>query len=169
MATEIKVPTLGESVSTATVARWIKQAGEQVAADEALVELETDKGTVEISGPMAGVLSITVPEGGEVEVGAVLGSVEAGSGAAVAAPIAPPAAAPAKTPGPAANPQPGVNPPPRPIGPVSRPATSPTPAAAAPVPAAPAPAPAPAAHASISPTAHAPMPSAAKMMEEKSV
>ena len=134
MATEIKVPTLGESVTTATVARWIKQAGEAVAADEPLVELETDKVTVEVTAPAAGVLSISVPEGGEVEVGALLGTVEAGG--ATAAPV----------PGPAANPQPGINPPPRPLGPVSRPA-APPPAAAA----------------------HAPMPSAAKMMAEQAV
>ena len=72
MATEIVVPALGESVTTATVARWIKQQGETVAADEPLVELETDKVTVEVNAPSAGVLSsIGVPEGTEVEVGAV--------------------------------------------------------------------------------------------------
>ncbi len=136
MATEIKVPTLGESVTTATVARWIKQAGEAVAADEPLVELETDKVTVEVTAPAAGVLSIAVPEGGEVEVGALLGSVETAGAGAVPAP------------GPAANPLPGVNPPPRPIGPVSRPAAPPPVAA---------------------PATHAPMPSAAKLMEEQTV
>ncbi len=77
MATEIVVPALGESVTTATVARWIKQQGETVAADEPLVELETDKVTVEVNAPSAGVLSsIAVPEGTEVEVGAVLGVVD---------------------------------------------------------------------------------------------
>ena len=77
MATEIVVPALGESVTTATVARWIKQQGETVAADEPLVELETDKVTVEVNAPSAGVLSsIGVPEGTEVEVGAVLGVVD---------------------------------------------------------------------------------------------
>ena len=71
MATEIKVPTLGESVTTATVARWLKQAGDAVAADEPLVELETDKVTVEVNAPAAGMLAeITAAEGGEVEVGA---------------------------------------------------------------------------------------------------
>ncbi len=81
MATEIVVPALGESVTTATVARWIKQAGEAVAADEPLVELETDKVTVEVNAPAAGVLSsITVPEGTEVEVGAVLGMLDGGRG-----------------------------------------------------------------------------------------
>ena len=73
MATEIVVPALGESVTTATVARWIKQQGEAVKADEPLVELETDKVTVEVNAPSAGVLSsIAVPEGTEVAVGAVL-------------------------------------------------------------------------------------------------
>ena len=151
MATEIKVPTLGESVTTATVARWIKQAGEAVAVDEPLVELETDKVTVEVSAPVAGVLSINVPEGGEVEVGALLGTVEAG---ASVAPV----------PGPAANPLPGVNPPPRPLGPVSRPAPPPV-AAALPIPPVAAALPIPPVAAAL----HAPMPSAAKMMEEQVV
>ena len=95
MSTEIKVPTLGESVTTATVARWIKQEGEAVAADEPLVELETDKVTVEVAAPSAGVLaSIAVKEGEEVAVGALLGLVEAGAGA-VRAPAAAAASAPA--------------------------------------------------------------------------
>ncbi|MDB5380261.1 MAG: dihydrolipoamide succinyltransferase, partial [Rubritepida sp.] len=95
MATEILVPTLGESVSTATVARWLKQAGEAVAADEPLVELETDKVTVEVNAPAAGVLeAITAQQGAEVEPGALLGSIAAGSGAA-AAPAKPAAPAPA--------------------------------------------------------------------------
>ena len=77
MATEIKVPALGESVTTATIARWIKQPGETVAADEPLVELETDKVTVEVSAPAAGVLTaINFPEGSEVEVGALLGMLD---------------------------------------------------------------------------------------------
>ncbi|MBC7433851.1 MAG: 2-oxoglutarate dehydrogenase complex dihydrolipoyllysine-residue succinyltransferase [Rubritepida sp.] len=81
MATDIIVPTLGESVTTATVARWLKQAGDAVAADEPLVELETDKVTVEVPAPLAGVLeAIAVKEGAEVEPGAVLGSIAAGSG-----------------------------------------------------------------------------------------
>ncbi len=86
MATEIKVPTLGESVTTATIARWIKQPGDRVAADEPLVELETDKVTVEVSAPSAGVLTaINYPEGSEVEVGALLGMLDGDSvGAATA-------------------------------------------------------------------------------------
>ena len=111
MATEIVVPTLGESVTTATVARWIKQQGETVAADEPLVELETDKVTVEVNAPSAGVLSsIAVPEGTEVEVGSVLGMLDAA--AATANETLPPQV------------RPGVNPPPRAPGPVSRPAAS---------------------------------------------
>jgi 2-oxoglutarate dehydrogenase E2 component (dihydrolipoamide succinyltransferase) len=86
--TEILVPTLGESVSSATVARWLKQAGEAVAADEPLVELETDKVTVEVNAPAAGVLeAISAAEGAEVEPGAVLGSIAAGTGNAAAKPV----------------------------------------------------------------------------------
>jgi 2-oxoglutarate dehydrogenase E2 component (dihydrolipoamide succinyltransferase) len=94
MATDILVPTLGESVSSATVARWLKQAGEAVAADEPLVELETDKVTVEVNAPAAGVLeAIAAKEGAEVGPGAVLGSIAAGLAAAPAPPAAPTAAA----------------------------------------------------------------------------
>src|SRR5579883_3188242 len=76
MATEIKVPSLGESVTAATVARWLKQPGEAVARDEPIAELETDKATLEIPAPAAGVLSeILVPPGAEVPVGAVLGRI----------------------------------------------------------------------------------------------
>jgi 2-oxoglutarate dehydrogenase E2 component (dihydrolipoamide succinyltransferase) len=90
MATEILVPTLGESVSTATVARWLKKAGEAVAADEALVELETDKVTVEVNAPSAGVLeAIAAQEGAEVEPGALLGSIAAGVAAAAPKPAMP--------------------------------------------------------------------------------
>jgi len=171
MATEIKVPTLGESVTSATVARWMKQEGDAVAADEPLVELETDKVTVEVNAPAAGVLtSIAAAEGAEVAVGALLATLDAGAKAAApgatparttpapqaqpaARPASPqpapqPAPAPARAPEPApelatseaapagraaANPPPGVNPPPRPLGPVQRPASpgvQPLPAAA---------------------------------------
>jgi len=108
MATDIIVPTLGESVSTATVARWLKKAGEAVAADEPLVELETDKVTVEVNAPSAGVLAaISANEGAEVEPGAVLGSITAGAGAPAARPAA---AAPAATPAPAPAPAPAAAP-----------------------------------------------------------
>jgi 2-oxoglutarate dehydrogenase E2 component (dihydrolipoamide succinyltransferase) len=158
MATDIKVPTLGESVTTATVARWLKKAGEPVTADEPLVELETDKVTVEVNAPSAGVLGdIAAAEGAEVEVGALLGTVTEGAGTVSAPPK--PVATQA---GPAANPQAGINPPPRPSGPVARPATPPADASVI----------APStstAHAATNSTAHAPMPSAAKMMEERGV
>ncbi|MCO6386725.1 2-oxoglutarate dehydrogenase complex dihydrolipoyllysine-residue succinyltransferase [Aliihoeflea sp. 40Bstr573] len=85
MATEIRVPTLGESVSEATIGKWFKKAGDTIAADEPIVELETDKVTVEVPAPAAGTLSeITVQEGETVEVGALLGMIAAGSGAAAA-------------------------------------------------------------------------------------
>ncbi|OYV32908.1 MAG: dihydrolipoamide succinyltransferase, partial [Rhodospirillales bacterium 20-64-7] len=82
MAADITVPTLGESITSATIARWIKKAGETVAADEPVVELETDKVTVEVNAPEAGVIAeIVADEGAEVEVGAVLGRIGEGSGA----------------------------------------------------------------------------------------
>ena len=146
--TEIVVPTLGESVSSATVARWLKQAGEQVAADEPLVELETDKVTVEVNAPSAGVIeSIAADTGAEVSPGAVLGVIGAGNGAAAAPKKAAPAAAPAQqakakaeAPAPAAAaPQPKVETPRAPSGPVAVPG------------------------------GHAPLPAAAKMMAEKGI
>jgi 2-oxoglutarate dehydrogenase E2 component (dihydrolipoamide succinyltransferase) len=104
--TNIVVPSLGESVSSATVARWLKKAGDAVAADEPLVELETDKVTVEVNAPVAGVISaITADTGAEVLPGAVLGSIEAGAAAAAkpaAAPAPAPKAASAPVPAPAA-------------------------------------------------------------------
>lgn len=79
---EIKVPTLGESVSEATVAKWLKKEGDAVAADETIVELETDKVTLEVNAPEAGVISkIIAPEGTNVGVGAILGEIGAGSAA----------------------------------------------------------------------------------------
>ena len=86
MATEIVVPTLGESVKEATVAKWLKKVGDSVAMDEPLVELETDKVTLEVNASSAGVLKeIKVQSGTNVAVGAVLGSIGAGSAAAAAA------------------------------------------------------------------------------------
>ncbi|CBI77049.1 dihydrolipoamide succinyltransferase [Bartonella clarridgeiae 73] len=80
MATEIRVPTLGESVTEATIGKWFKKIGEAVAMDEPLVELETDKVTVEVPSPVAGKLSeIIAKEGDIVEVNALLGIVEAGA------------------------------------------------------------------------------------------
>jgi 2-oxoglutarate dehydrogenase E2 component (dihydrolipoamide succinyltransferase) len=83
MSVEIRVPTLGESVTEATVARWLKQPGERVERDEPVVELETDKVTLEVPAPQAGVISdIRVTEGGNVPVGAVLAVIADGVGAA---------------------------------------------------------------------------------------
>ncbi len=83
MATEIRVPTLGESVTEATVGQWFKKVGDLVRADEPLVELETDKVTLEVPAPAAGVIAaIAVKDGTTVNVGAVLGTIEA-NGAAV--------------------------------------------------------------------------------------
>ncbi len=82
MSIEIKVPTLGESVTEATIGQWYKKEGEAVAADEPLVELETDKVTIEVPAPSAGVLdSIVAADGDVVEVGALLGSIAEGAGA----------------------------------------------------------------------------------------
>ncbi len=101
MATEIKVPALGESVTEATVARWLKQPGDTVALDDPLVELETDKVTLEINAPAAGTLiEIVVPESSNVGVGAVLGLI--GEGAAKPAPAAAKPAPAAAKPAPAA-------------------------------------------------------------------
>nr|HRQ80777.1 dihydrolipoamide succinyltransferase [Azospirillaceae bacterium] len=83
MATEIKVPTLGESVSEATVARWLVKVGDAVAADQAIVELETDKVTLEVNAPAAGVLAeIVAGEGANVGVAALLGVIAEGAAAA---------------------------------------------------------------------------------------
>lgn len=83
MSVEIKVPTLGESVTTATVAKWLKKAGDTVVADEPIVELETDKVSVEVPAPQAGVLGTEVAKvGDEVEVGALLTTLEPGAAGA---------------------------------------------------------------------------------------
>jgi 2-oxoglutarate dehydrogenase E2 component (dihydrolipoamide succinyltransferase) len=101
MTVEIRVPALGESVSEATVARWYKAVGEAVAADEPLVELETDKVTVEVPAATAGTLSeILAAEGTNVEVGALLGAIAEGAGPVAAKPA--PAAKTAPTPAKAA-------------------------------------------------------------------
>jgi 2-oxoglutarate dehydrogenase E2 component (dihydrolipoamide succinyltransferase) len=99
--TEIRVPTLGESVTEATIGRWFKRAGDAVAVDEPLVELETDKVTIEVPAPSAGVLGeIAAKDGETVAVGALLGQINEGAAAAAAKP----AAAPAKAAAPAAPP-----------------------------------------------------------------
>ncbi len=117
MAVEIKVPVLGESVVEATVAKWMKSAGEAVGADEAIVELETDKVTLEVPSPVNGVLAdIVAKEGDTVGVDALLALVEEG-----AAPTAKPAAKTAPAPAPTATPAPAA----------PAPAAVPAPAAAA--------------------------------------
>lgn len=95
--TEIRVPTLGESVTEATIGRWFKKAGDAVAVDEPLVELETDKVTIEVPAPSAGTLSeIIAADGTTVAVGALLGQITDGAAGAkpAAAPAKPAAAAP---------------------------------------------------------------------------
>ena len=89
MATEIKVPSLGESIAAATVAKWLKRPGDAVARDEPLVELETDKATLELPAPAAGTLTeILVAEGAEVPVGALLGRIAEGAAVAPHPPAA---------------------------------------------------------------------------------
>jgi 2-oxoglutarate dehydrogenase E2 component (dihydrolipoamide succinyltransferase) len=98
---EIRVPTLGESVTEATIAQWFKSEGDAVAMDEPIVELETDKVTVEVSAPKAGTLSeILVKDGETVEVGTLLGSIGDSDAAVAVKPKAELAAAPSPTPAP---------------------------------------------------------------------
>ena len=108
--TDIRVPTLGKSVTEATIGKWFKQAGDAVAVDEPLVELETDKVTIEVPAPAAGVLAEIAAKNGEtVAVGALLGQIKEGAGAA--APAKPAAAKAAAAPPPAAAPAPAAPPP----------------------------------------------------------
>ena len=104
MAVEIVVPVLGESVTEATVAQWLKKPGVAVAQDEPLVELETDKVTLEVGAPANGVIAaVSAEEGATVEVGAILGMMEEGDAPAAApAPAAVEAAPAAPAPAPAA-------------------------------------------------------------------
>jgi len=104
MTIEIKVPALGESITEATVGQWFKKPGEAVKADEPLVELETEKVTVEVPAPAAGVLAdIKVVQGATVGIGSVLGLLNEGTAAAAqpAAAQPPPKAAEAAPPKPA--------------------------------------------------------------------
>ncbi|MBW6526805.1 2-oxoglutarate dehydrogenase complex dihydrolipoyllysine-residue succinyltransferase [Sphingomonas sp. RHCKR7] len=101
MATEVLVPTLGESITEATVGEWLKQPGEPVAADEPIASLETDKVSVEVPSPVAGVMGQhAVKVGDTVEVGALIATIESGDGAAATpkAEAAPAAAASPSTP-----------------------------------------------------------------------
>src|SRR5262249_62266664 len=86
---DIRVPTLGESVTEATVSKWFKQPGDSVAVDEPLVELETDKVTLEVPAPAAGVLAdIAVKDGATVAGGALVGPIKEGAGAGPKTPAA---------------------------------------------------------------------------------
>jgi len=101
--TEIRVPTLGESVTEATIGRWFKKPGDTVAVDEPLVELETDKVTIEVPAPSAGTLGeISAKDGETVAVGALLGQINDGAAGAAAKPAAAPAKAAAPPPPPSA-------------------------------------------------------------------
>jgi 2-oxoglutarate dehydrogenase E2 component (dihydrolipoamide succinyltransferase) len=109
--TEIRVPTLGESVTEATIGRWFKKAGDPVAVDEPLVELETDKVTIEVPAPSAGTLGeIIAKDGQTVAVGALLGQITEGAAAAKPAAAAPAAARPAAPPPPPTAPAPAAAP-----------------------------------------------------------
>ncbi|MGW2740161.1 2-oxoglutarate dehydrogenase, E2 component, dihydrolipoamide succinyltransferase, partial [Streptomyces sp. NPDC001288] len=162
--TDVVLPALGESVTEGTVTRWLKSVGEEVAEDEPLLEVSTDKVDTEIPAPVAGVLlEIVVGEDETAEVGAKLAVIGAPGAAPAAAPApAAPAPAPAaETPAPApaapAAPAPAPEPTPAPA--------APAPAAAAPAPAAPAPAPAPA-PAAPAPVTPAAAPAAASPADE---
>src|SRR5215472_12463785 len=123
--TEIRVPALGESVAEATIGKWFKKPGDAVAVDEPLVELETDKVTIEVPAPAAGVLAdIAAKDGDTVAVGAVLGQIKEGAGGAAAksATVATPSVAPSVTP--------SASPPASPPPPQSAPAAAPKPAPA---------------------------------------
>jgi 2-oxoglutarate dehydrogenase E2 component (dihydrolipoamide succinyltransferase) len=158
MATEIRVPTLGESVTEATIGKWFKKAGDAVKADEPLVELETDKVTLEVNAPAAGVLAeITAKDGETVTPGALLGQISEGGAGAAASPKSE-AKAKAAAPAPASAP---------PTAPASAPASAPTQASAASRPAA-------AAtnggsQAQSTPTQMPPAPSAAKIAAERGI
>ncbi len=108
---EIRVPTLGESVTEATIGRWFKKAGDAVRADEALAELETDKVTLEVNAPAAGVLAeIVAKEGETVEPGALLGQITEGATAPAKSAGEAAAKSPAPKPAPAPPAQPGPSP-----------------------------------------------------------
>ena len=99
MATDVKVPALGESITEGTLAQWLKKPGEQVAADEPIATLETDKVSVDVPSPSAGVLTETlVNEGDTVAVGALIARIDANAEAGAPAPAAAPAACPSAAP-----------------------------------------------------------------------
>src|SRR5438093_10397355 len=95
MSVDVRIPTLGESVTEGVIVRWAKRDGEAVAADDVLLELETDKASLEIPAPGAGVLHIVKPEGEKVAVGELVARIEEdGKGRAAAAPAEAPQAKP---------------------------------------------------------------------------
>lgn len=161
MSQSVNLPALGESVTEGTVTRWLKQVGDQVAVDEPLLEVSTDKVDTEIPSPVAGVIeAILVAEDETVEVGTPLVTIGDGSGAAAPAEPAPAAEQPAAEPEPAAQ-APAAEPAPAPASeaPVSAAPAEPAPVAeapAAPAPPAPAPVAAPAAPAPSAPAQPAP-------------
>ncbi len=112
MAIEIRVPTLGESISEATVGKWFKQRGDAVRADEPLVELETDKVTLEVNAPSAGVLTEIAAETGQtVAIGALLGGLTAGGASSAPASASSASASPPASSAPKAAPVPSAMPP----------------------------------------------------------
>src|SRR5438105_2039132 len=134
--TEIRVPTLGESVTEATIGKWFKRPGDMVAVDEPLVELETEKVTIEVPAPAAGVLAeIAAKDGDKVAVGALLGEISEAGGAASKVTPAPLGRPDKKTettaPINAAEEEPRLRPQPKPQG-AAPPATTAAPAAAPP-------------------------------------
>ena len=120
MTIEIKVPAMGESVTEATISKWFKKEGDAVKRDEPLLELETDKVTVEVPSPADGAIeSISVQAGATVQVGALLGAIAEGKAGGCRA-AAKPAAPKAEAPKPAAAPRPPRLPRPRPMRPPCR-------------------------------------------------
>jgi len=120
MAFEVRIPTLGESVTEGVIVRWLKQDGEAVARDEVLLELETDKAGMEIVAEQAGVLRVLRQAGETVTVGDVVARIEEGAGRAPARSAEPPAAVPTEpAPRPRAVPDAKVAPRPRSVGPLS--------------------------------------------------
>ncbi len=112
MVVEIKVPTVGESISEVTIAKWLKKDGDYVQQDEVLCEMESEKATFELNAEKAGVLKIAAPEGATLKIGDVACTIDTDAAApASAAPAAKaataaPAAAPAETAAPAGPPRP---------------------------------------------------------------
>src|SRR3982751_2447794 len=95
MAQQVKVPTVGESITEVTIANWLKKDGDSVKMDEVIAELESDKATFELTAPQAGVLKISKHQGEVVPIGAVICEIADGGNTVAAAPAKSPAAQPA--------------------------------------------------------------------------